>query len=820
MNIASYVTNSRGTDDHVLFCIVRQRCLAFEGAWSMVTDASSHCLFPIWLPVSFDYLVHVEGTNHLIYPDDLDAFRTMLEDVSGTSQIFSVRLIAQEGYIKQLSGRGAFFGVEEARVATPSTREEAPPRPTSVGPGSPSHALQEYKMLMESVIQSDIVALSVLRPVYTAAGAVEDFEWVIANKLLQAIVQGKNVIGLRYTEVFPAAEREGSLELLQRVLATGEREANEVYYENRHVKGWLRQVYVRAQGYVIVSAEDITLDKKKQEQILRMNAQLAQRARKQYQELFGSIDQGFALVQMLYDMAGNAVDVKYLQVNPAFERVTGQTNVGGKTLTALETAHPQAWINAYQEVVSSQASIRLVIPGDSQETKYYEIYAFPTGERGGTTVAVLLSDVTLQQAAARQLQALNEQLQQMDRAKTRFFSNVSHEFRTPLTLIQAPLQDVLRADSGLAAEHRRALAMTERNVLRLQKLVNSLLDFSRVEAGRLDALFQPTRLADVTSEIVANFRPLMERAGLKLVVKSGQLVDPVYVNRDMWEKIILNLLSNAFKFTHQGKVTVTLRDKRFGVQVVVRDTGIGISRKELPRIFERFYRQENVNARTYEGSGIGLALVRELVELHGGTIKVKSEERKGTTFTVTLRKGKAHLPSRQIFETSSRLAESHSTAAFLQEATGWLSETPTDSTLQGTRKDKPLIFVVEDNADMRTYLVDTLSPQYRVMPAHHGRRALDLLNKGILPSLIVSDVMMPELDGYGLVSALRENAAFAQIPVILLSAHIGEEAVIEGLHRGAVDYLEKPFSSRRLHAFIEARLQLQPTDDRSDRRPN
>jgi signal transduction histidine kinase/ActR/RegA family two-component response regulator len=704
-------------------------------------------------------------------------------------------------------------------MATPSTREAASHRRDSVGPDSPSHALQEYKTLMESVIQSDIVALSVLKPVYTAAGKVEDFEWVIANKLLQAIVQGKNVIGLRYTEVFPAAEREGSLELLQRVLTTGEREANEVYYENRHVKGWLRQVYVRAQGYVIVSAEDITLDKKKQEQILRMNAQLAQRAQKQYQELFGSIDQGFALVQMLYDMAGNAVDCKYLQVNPAFEKVTGQTNVVGKTLTALETAHPQAWINAYQEVVSHQASIRLVIPGDSQETKYYEVYAFPTGDRAGATVAVLLSDVTLRQAAARQLQALNEQLQQMDRAKTRFFSNVSHEFRTPLTLIQAPLQDVLRADSGLPAEHRRALAMTERNVLRLQKLVNSLLDFSRVEAGRLDALFQPTRLVDVTSEIVANFRPLMERAGLKLVVKSDKLIDPVYVNRDMWEKIILNLLSNAFKFTHQGKVTVTLRDKRFGVQLVVRDTGIGISRKELPRIFERFYRQENVKARTYEGSGIGLALVRELVELHGGTIKVKSEEGKGTTFTVTLRKGKAHLPSRQIFETPSRLAESHSAAAFLQEATGWLSETPT-ATVPDTKKDKPLIFVVEDNADMRTYLVNTLSPQYRVMPAHHGRNALDLLNKGILPSLIVSDVMMPELDGYGLVSALRKNATFAHIPVILLSAHIGEEAVIEALHRGAIDYLEKPFSSRQLHAFIEARLQLHPADDRSDGRPD
>jgi signal transduction histidine kinase/ActR/RegA family two-component response regulator len=805
MNITSFVTNNPGADSGVLYCIVRERRLAFEGTWSMVVDPSSHCLFPIWLPVSFDYVVHVDGTNHLIYPDDLDSFRAMLEEVSGASLHLSVRLIAQEGQIKQLSGQGVFSTSEDPLKTTLSTREEA---------------LQEYKILMESVIQSDIVALSVLRPVYTAEGEVEDFEWVIANKLLQAIAQGKDVIGLRYTEVFPAAERgEGSLQLLQRVLATGERESNEVYYENHHVKGWLRQVYVRAQGYVIVSAEDITLDKKKQAQILHMNAQLAQRARKQYQDLFGSIDQGFALVQMLYDIEGNAVDFIYLQVNPAFEKVTGLTDVVGKTQMALVRAHPRAWVTAYQEVASRQTPVRLIMAGDELETKDYEVYAFPTGDRAACTVAVLLSDVTMRQATARQLQALNEQLQQMDRAKTRFFSNVSHEFRTPLTLIQAPLQDVLRADSGLAAGHRRALAMTERNVLRLQKLVNSLLDFSRVEAGRLDALFQPTRLVELTSEIVANFRPLLERAGLKLVVKSDKLVDPVYVNRDMWEKIILNLLSNAFKFTHQGKVTVTLRDKRFGVQLVVRDTGIGISRTELPRIFERFYRQENVKARTYEGSGIGLALVRELVELHGGTIKVKSEEGEGTTFTITMRKGKAHLPSRQIFETSSPLAESHSTAAFLQEATGWLPGTPANPTWD-TKKDRPLIFVVEDNADMRTYLVDTLSPQYRVMSTQHGRSALDLMDQGILPSLIVSDVMMPELDGYGLVSALRNNATLAHIPVILLSAHAGEEAVIEGMHRGAIDYLEKPFSSRRLHAFVAARLRLLATHDRSPAYPD
>jgi CheY-like chemotaxis protein len=777
--------------------MVRERRFAFEGMWSTVADLSS---FPIGLAVSFDYLVYVEGSNHLIHPEDLEYFQSMLTDMPGIQQHFVVRLIAQEGPVKQLTGQGIFFDLD----ARPT--DDAASRLAGRSEGhSPGRALQEYKALMESVIQSDIVALSVLRPVYTATGEVYDFEWVMANKLLKAIMQGREVVGRRYTDVFPAAAKDSALTLLRRVLVTGEREANEVYYENFHVKGWLRQVYVRAHGYVIVSEEDITLEKKKQEQILQMNQQLAQRARKQYQELFGSIDQGFALVQMLYDMAGTAVDFIYLQVNPAFEKVTGLTGLVGRTLTASGTAHATAWVKAYQQVVSTQAPLRMVMPDDEQETKYYEVYAFPTGDPAVCTVAVLLSDITVRQTAARQLQALNEQLQQMDHAKTRFFSNVSHEFRTPLTLIQAPLQDVLRADSGLQAEHRRALAVTERSVLRLQKLVNNLLDFSRVEAGRLEALFQPTRLGEFTGEIAANFQPLMERAGLKLTVKADNLAEPLYVNRDMWEKIVLNLLSNAFKFTHHGKIEVRMREKKFNVQLIVRDTGIGIHPQELPRIFERFYRQENVKARTYEGSGIGLALVRELVELHSGTIKVKSEEGKGTAFTVTLPKGKAHLPARQIFETSSRLADGHSSVAFLQEAAGWLSDTPTDHP-RTTKGSRPLIFVVEDNADMRAYLADTLSSQYHVMTANHGKMVLDLLGKGHRPSLIVSDVMMPELDGHGLVNALQNHAVFAQIPVILLSAHSSEEAMVNAMKGGATDYLEKPFSSRKLHAFIEARL--------------
>ncbi|MBT1684996.1 ATP-binding response regulator [Dawidia soli] len=406
----------------------------------------------------------------------------------------------------------------------------------------------------------------------------------------------------------------------------------------------------------------------------------------------------------------------------------------------------------------------------------------------------------------------------MDRAKTQFFSNVSHEFRTPLTLIQGPLQDVLRPESGLSADHRRTLSIAGRNVFRLLKLVNSLLDFSRVEAGRIDALFQPTRLGELTAEIAANFRPLFEHAGLKLVVKSDVPSEQIYVNRDMWEKIVLNLLSNAFKFTHQGKVEVKMRDKKFGVQLIVRDTGIGIPRKNQARIFERFYRQENARARTYEGTGIGLALVRELIELHGGTIKVKSEEGVGTTFTVTLRKGKAHLPARQIFETAARLGDADTATYFVEDAAGWLPQAPPESpaSKKGGEDTRPLILVVDDNIDMRAYLVNMLSPAYRLVSANHGRMALDLLGKGTRPALIVSDVMMPEVDGYGLVSALRNDPAYAGIPVILLSAYIGEEAAIEALNRGAVDFVEKPFSSRTLRAFIEARLRRRAADVHSE----
>ena len=259
-----------------------------------------------------------------------------------------------------------------------------------------------------------------------------------------------------------------------------------------------------------------------------------------------------------------------------------------------------------------------------------------------TQIAAGLADAKAIEEERRRAEALAE----LDRAKTTFFSNVSHEFRTPLTLMIGPLQDLIaQADSALPPEAASALDVAHRNGLRLLKLVNTLLDFSRIEAGRIDASYEPTDLAVLTAELASAFRSAIEKAGLGLVVQCDALPEPVYVDRDMWEKIVLNLLSNAFKFTFEGRITVALEWRGDHVELRVTDTGVGIPESDLPRMFERFYRVKHARARTHEGTGIGLALVQELARLHGGSVSVASQEGRGTTFTVSIRTGTSHLRS-------------------------------------------------------------------------------------------------------------------------------------------------------------------------------
>jgi signal transduction histidine kinase/DNA-binding response OmpR family regulator len=408
-----------------------------------------------------------------------------------------------------------------------------------------------------------------------------------------------------------------------------------------------------------------------------------------------------------------------------------------------------------------------------------------------------------------------ETLAELDRAKTTFFSNVSHEFRTPLTLLVGPLEDSL-ADTvtPLPPVHREREEIAHRNALRLLRLVNSLLDFSRIEAGRIDASYEPTDLALVTTELASVFRSAVEKAGLELVVDCPPLPAPVYVDRDMWEKIVLNLLSNAFKFTFDGRITVSLRTQSDEVVLQVADTGVGIPAADLPRMFERFHRVRHTRARTHEGTGIGLALVQELARLHGGTVTVASKEGHGTTFSVHVRTGTSHLSSDRISVPRRLRPTSVGTMPFVEEALRWLPLSETDSfpaptiTSDGAPMEgPPRVLVVDDNADMRDYLRRMLEPSYRVETIGDGGAALERMSRET-PDLVLTDVMMPTLDGFGLLAAVRANERTRSVPVILVSARAGEEARIEGLQAGADEYLVKPFSARELLACVGSQLQL------------
>jgi PAS domain S-box-containing protein len=411
-----------------------------------------------------------------------------------------------------------------------------------------------------------------------------------------------------------------------------------------------------------------------------------------------------------------------------------------------------------------------------------------------------------------------EALAEIDRAKTAFFSNVSHEFRTPLTLMMGPIEEVLAKEGSIpSAEDREQIATAHRNSLRLLKLVNSLLDFSRSEAGRANASYAPQDLGELTRELASNFRSAIETAHLYLVVDCPTLDQPVFVDREMWEKIVLNLLSNAFKFTFDGGITIRLAIKDENAVLTVADTGVGIPAAHLPHVFERFHRVEGARGRTYEGTGIGLALIQELAKLHGGTVTAESTEGTGSVFSVTIPLGSAHLPQDRV-STQARpvqISTAVRAAAFTEEALSWiipdkiLPHKGASPSQQGDLgQPKRRILLADDNADMRTHLVRLMSPHYEVVAVGDGEAALNE-SRRCRPDLIVTDVMMPQLDGFGLLEKLRADPTLREIPVILLSARAGDEARTEGIEAGADDYLTKPFSGMELLARIRTTLDLQ-----------
>ncbi len=442
------------------------------------------------------------------------------------------------------------------------------------------------------------------------------------------------------------------------------------------------------------------------------------------------------------------------------------------------------------------------------DASYREFLGLVAGQIGTALGGALARDEERRRAAA---------LAELDQAKTAFFANVSHEFRTPLTLLLGPLEEMLGDPAHpLPQAAREQIEVAHRNAMRLLRLVNALLDFSRVEAGRARANFAPCDLAALTADLASTFRSLCERAGLALDVDCPPLPKPVFVDQDMWEKVVLNLLSNAFKFTHEGSIRVSLHPSADGkaAELSVRDTGIGIAPSDLPRLFERFHRVEGAEGRSHEGTGIGLALVDELVRLHGGCIAAASELSRGTAFTVRIPFGSAHLPADQVGTAPAGSQSAQRVRSYAEEAMRWLPEVDdpgageagANPTFAGA--DRPRVLLADDNADMRGYVHRLLAGRYAVEAVADGQAALAAALSGEPPDLVLADVMMPALDGIALTAALRADPRTALVPIVLLSARAGEEAQVEGFDAGADDYLVKPFAARELLARVRSSVEL------------
>src|SRR5215469_4445645 len=543
--------------------------------------------------------------------------------------------------------------------------------------------------------------------------------------------------------------------------------------------------------------------------------------------LVGMLRLDFAYVRLNDPVGGELIEMvrhEKLRTLAAKPRAIGQT------LNDLLGTNPQEW-PPHARNPFGEGSLSIVPLASGRD---HEIGVIVAGSQRANfpwqTETVLLSVAANQAAiglasarAYEQERLRAEALAEIDRVKTAFFSNVSHEFRTPLTLMLGPIEEVLReASERLGPEHHQQLLTARRNALRLLRLVNTLLEFSRIEAGRVQAVYEPTELAGLTSEIASVFRSAMENAGLRFSVECQPIGELIYVDRDMWEKVVLNLLSNAFKFTLEGEVAVTLNPLDGAVELQVRDTGVGIPDEQLGLVFERFHRIESTYARTHEGTGIGLALVQELVRLHGGSVRVESAIGVGSTFKVAIPRGKAHLPAERIRAEQSFRSRETRAQAYVDEAERWLSEASgaaddvamfatvpslasSPEAIPGTKRE--VIVLADDNADMRQYLSRLLSERYEVHAVADGRQALETTRR-LRPALVLADVMMPRLDGFGVLRAIRDDSALCSTPVILVSARAGEESRVEGLQSDADDYLVKPFTSREMLARVATQVKM------------
>ena len=437
-------------------------------------------------------------------------------------------------------------------------------------------------------------------------------------------------------------------------------------------------------------------------------------------------------------------------------------------------------------------------------------------------------------------QAVLKEKEETDKMKSRFFANISHEFRTPLTLILGPAEKILADDSD---DVKKEATIIKRNSKRLLQLINQLLDLSKLEAGKLKLEASNGNIVSFVKGAALSFESLAESKDISLKIHADKEFIEMYFDKAKMMKILTNILSNAFKFTpEEGKITVSItnnksnnvisressteksprygneispfgrndKTKRF-VEIKIRDTGIGIAQEEIPKLFDRFYQVDSSHTREYEGTGIGLALTKELIELHHGKIKVESEKGSWTEFTLEFPIGKEHLDEYEIVEEKESKEAVILTPLLrgknlpeeivkLDQRKDSLSQVPqNDNAMNG---DKTIVLVVEDNYDMRQYIRESLDDNYFIEEAVNGEQGVRKAEK-IIPDLIISDMMMPKMDGNELVRILKNDEKTSHIPIILLTAKAGQENKLEGLERGADDYLTKPFDIKELQVRIK-----------------
>jgi adenylate cyclase len=494
-------------------------------------------------------------------------------------------------------------------------------------------------------------------------------------------------------------------------------------------------------------------------------------------------------------------------VNP---HLAGEGRFGAKALMAVPLL---------AEAKMSEAKITgCIILRQMSEARIWRAEEVSLAQAVANQAAIAVQQANLYQTSKRQA----EQLLELDQQKTAFFQNISHEFRTPLTLTIGPLESAVERGEGLDKE-QAVIAL--RNSRRLLRLVNQLLDLQKLDAGKMKPTFRPCDLAAFTVEVVEAFQSYCERKQIKL---STEIVScsTVYLDIEKFDKVLYNLLSNAMKFTPAGKsITVRLKEASGKAYLQVRDQGIGIREDQIPYLFERFRQADGSANRHYEGTGLGLSLVQELSQMHGGNVSVQSVYGEGTTFTIELPLGFAHLPADQVVEEalSTETGQTETSRVAVELSDIEMASATADSTItlppevesaqtQRASFEGAQILVVDDNPDLRAYVSSVLHRQgYQVRTAEQGAAGLEMATiHG--PDLIITDLMMPGVNGLEMIERIRKDTALQGTPIILLTAKVDNETRLEGVEQGADAYLSKPFNDRELLAEVRNLLALKSNE--------